>query len=369
MKKEIVIFTGAGASAHFGLPLTADLVPLIVDGLIGGTLFKHVANGDRMRRELHGLELNEVPRFDSENSRFVSITEILTLLDYAYKRAFLDGATPRINQILNTRRLIEFAILDVIKQGYQKLDRSRVKSLESVADRFIDLSKSQGLALISTNYDELLEFQIYSAILRSERREMDVESFKICNAKINFGLSWRDGNHSKTIWHPPATSELSVFKLHGSTLWFKCNGCGWVVCDDSVVSIEQSCIDVLCQSSATISCDCGSKELGPLIVGPSLIRDTRDNGILSVWRCAEEQLRNAKKWIIIGYSLPPEDVEIVGMMLRAIRHREDRPDIVIYQIPDQDITKARYSAYFPGCDYRESGMDGFMIDLLNDRLV
>jgi len=94
------------------------------------------------------------------------VTEVLTLLDYAYKRAFLDGAHTRIGQILAVRRLVEFAILDVINQSYKSLDNSQSAVQEAMADRILTLANERGVALISTNYDELLEFQIYSALIR-----------------------------------------------------------------------------------------------------------------------------------------------------------------------------------------------------------
>src|SRR5262249_35265384 len=156
-------------------------------------------------------------------------------------------ATQRISIILRLRRLVEFAILYVIKQAYKNLKQCQKPSQEEVADRLISLAKARGVAIVSTNYDELLEYQIYTALLRGHGKQLNADTFQICNREINFGYSWRDGSKSKTIWHPPGRSILSILKLHGSTLWFKCNGCGWVVCDDSMVSEEQSCIDMLCK--------------------------------------------------------------------------------------------------------------------------
>jgi NAD-dependent SIR2 family protein deacetylase len=361
MHKEVVIFTGAGASHYFGLPVTARLTELITRGIKSRTLFSTLSKGRAMRNRLRAYFERELPDLQAEHVKFVSIAEILTLLDYAYKRSMLDGNLHRISEILKIRQLVEFAILDTIKRAHLRLKFNGARI--AMARRLLDIAQDRGVAMISTNYDELLEFQIYRQIVERENLPFDAQSIKIINERINFGLSWRDGDVRGRIWFPPLKSKFSILKLHGSTLWFKCNGCGWVVCVDAVISEDQNCLEILSNEERTLKCDCGSTQLGPLIVGPSLIRDTRDGGILSVWRTAEEQLRNAKVWAIIGYSLPAEDVEILGMMLRAIRGREAVPRIAVYQVPKQKPTHGRYKAYFPHCEYRETGMAGFLNDL------
>jgi NAD-dependent SIR2 family protein deacetylase len=361
MHKQVVIFTGAGASHYFGLPVTARLTELITQGIKNGTLFSGLNKGRTMRKRLREHFEKELPSFHAEDTKFVSITEIVTLLDYAYKRAMLDGNLKRIGEVLEIRKLVEFAILDTIKRAHFKVKGGEARV--TMARRLLDVAEARGVAMISTNYDELLEYHVYRQMVERERLNFDSQGVKIINRKINFGLSWRDGDVRGKIWFPPVASKFSVLKLHGSTLWFKCNGCGWVVCVDAIISEHQNCLEILCNQAGSLKCDCGSTQLGPLIVGPSLVRDTRDGGILSVWRTAEEQLRNAKVWAVVGYSLPPEDVEILGMMLRAIRGREAPPRIVVYQAPKQNRTRGRYKAYFPYCEYRDTGMAGFMRDL------
>jgi hypothetical protein len=39
--------------------------------------------------------------------------------------------------------------------------------------------------------------------------------------------------------------------------------------------------------------------------------------LLEIWQTALEALREAETWYIIGYSLPPEDVAIRTILLRA----------------------------------------------------
>jgi hypothetical protein len=69
MQKEVVIFTGAGASAHFGLPVTERLTQLIVDGVNKLTLFADFGQeGKKMRRKLGEHLQDELPGFNPSNA-------------------------------------------------------------------------------------------------------------------------------------------------------------------------------------------------------------------------------------------------------------------------------------------------------------
>ena len=37
------------------------------------------------------------------------------------------------------------------------------------------------------------------------------------------------------------------------------------------------------------------------------MRDSKRTVLLSIWHCALEALRTADEWIVIGYSMPPQD--------------------------------------------------------------
>ena len=70
------------------------------------------------------------------------------------------------------------------------------------------------------------------------------------------------------------------------------------------------------------ACDCG----------PSFVREVRDPILLEIWRNALEVLREADRWIVVGYSLPLEDLAIRSMLLRAYHERDNgRPEVVVIQ--------------------------------------
>jgi hypothetical protein len=115
-------------------------------------------------------------------------------------------------------------------------------------------------------------------------------------------------------------------------------------------------------------CHCGHRPLRHVIVAPSYVRDVRDPVILGIWHSALEALREANEWVIVGYSLPPEDVAIRSMLLRAYQGRdgESKPRITIVQKQRQEPELTRYRLllpaheYFPKDDDTPGGLEGYL---------
>ena len=109
------------------------------------------------------------------------------------------------------------------------------------------------------------------------------------------------------------------------------------------------------------SCDCDHWPLQSLLVTPSFVRDIRDPNLLGVWNSAFEALRRAGDWIIVGYSMPPEDVAIRAMLFRAYQSRRacgKNTRIQIYLKPGD--SPANYQILFPKCKFYDTGMEGFV---------
>jgi hypothetical protein len=103
------------------------------------------------------------------------------------------------------------------------------------------------------------------------------------------------------------------------------------------------------------------------MVAPSFVRDIRDPNLLQVWNSALEAMRQAEKWVIIGYSMPAEDIAIRSMFIRAFHGHRREPQITVVQRapePGQQIvdpkSRANYRMLFPKCAYREIGVMGFV---------
>lgn len=74
-------------------------------------------------------------------------------------------------------------------------------------------------------------------------------------------------------------------------------------------------------------------------------------------------MRRAEKWVIIGYSFPPEDIAIRSMFQRAYSASVQKPAVKVVQLKANLATEGRYKIIFPGCEYETGGMEEFVNDL------
>ena len=151
-----------------------------------------------------------------------------------------------------------------------------------------------------------------------------------------------------------------------------CGSCGRICstgqfCSDFVCMNQQPPADAGSGSDAggtcaapMLMCDgkCTDVRLDLQIVAPSLVRDVRDVSLLSSWRSALAWMRSAARWVIVGYSLPPEDLAIRSLLLRAYTTAVEPPEVVVVQ--NGDKARPNYELLFPGCDYRNDGLEEFL---------
>jgi hypothetical protein len=67
------------------------------------------------------------------------------------------------------------------------------------------------------------------------------------------------------------------------------------------------------------------------------------------WLLAEDMLRNADKWVFVGYSLPAADYEFKHLLKRVQLSRKNRPEFVVItggSKEDYEHTYANYQRFF-----------------------
>jgi hypothetical protein len=178
------------------------------------------------------------------------------------------------------------------------------------------------------------------------------------------------------VYPRPNKASFGVYKLHGSLNWLRCDLCDNIYVNpvgaiaylsfllgDEVERRKRGdpWLEHLEDSGAN-KCHCGYRPLRHVIVAPSFVRAVRDVILLEIWRNALEALRQAEEWIIIGYSIPPEDVAIRSMLLRAYRGRDtgQRPRVTVIQREKKEPELSRYHLLFPNHQYVAGGLAGYL---------
>ena len=235
--------------------------------------------------------------------------------------------------------------------------------LRKAVDWLFELkTKTGNVTLISTNYDIEVEQALFNRL-----------TYKDVFRSVDFGTRVREPDEG-TVYSRPADPQFRVYKLHGSLNWLRCSVCenlylnpvGAIAYLSFLLGHEDGLFPTnpwaqqLWEAGAN-QCECGSRPLKHVMVAPSLVRDMRDPVLHEIWRNAFEAMRQANEWIVVGYSLPPEDVALRSMFLRAFHGRDGgKPRIVVIQGKEKEPELTRFQLLFGEYTYVEGGLSGYL---------
>lgn len=361
---RIAVFLGAGASKPLGYPVTDQILPAIWAGLNDGTWkkwagLKNRKGSRRLAGELRRLLSILLPGLESHGrlGGGASIVDVISLVDQHVG----EGRTPHPKlsetELRRARGMLDLGINAVLRGQKRRDLRDRLADwLLNEAVR----GEESRVTLISTNYDTAVEHALYRRLIAARTS---------VGRYVDFGIPWRDAY--RDLMHTrPRQARLAVFKLHGSLDWLRCETCGHVF-----VNVQQriASLEFWARPSAYNECRCGGR-LRSVLVTPSVVRDVRDANLLSVWNAALEDLRLARQWIFVGYSLPSEDIAIRSLLLRAYHTRAYRKSLRIRVVQWEDPARGhadppveyrRYRLFFPEAhlkerDYLRAGVESFV---------
>jgi hypothetical protein len=354
-KGKVAVFLGAGASKTFGWPLTNELLPIILDGLIKKDLFEDVringkpeneADRELLKKALialcPGLEISR-DYINQNRARLPLVTSLLSMLDFAIAagHAIVPGLTPE--RVRDARTLLERAIYEAIeheeeKQGLNYWPARQSNELNTLLIEWLNgvRAKEGQIGFITSNYDVAIE-QAFGF-------DRDVQS-QVKALAIDFGFDWTwpSNSYPPKLIRRPQTPKRRLYKLHGSTNWLRCG-----LCDRMYINPE---VDIAVyaydrEADPNNACHCGHAKLEVQIVSPSFVREVRSPNLISVWQRAMDWLRRADDWIVIGYSFPDEDLNIRSLFTRALGSRDNPPFVTAIQFGTNEQTRIRYEAFF-----------------------
>ena len=352
-------FLGAGASRQDSYPLTSELKHGIAWAVLHErgrfadlaahlrrlynvdetVLAENADTWDALRRRTgtaRGQDASPAGGGPSGVNRMPDVTDWLSTLDWMIREQSSFGpgrdtsGPSRLSlmaQLTQVRDLVVQALC-VSLGSYDHGDGAEAPA-RSAAMRFMDLVQPDDL-LITTNWDLLLD------TARDERFGTGAEDYG--TGPTNVVVAHARAN--------PDTRRPRLLKLHGSLSWRYCPRCQRLVIDPRN--------HVAGDRSVGPTCDC-AYPFSELIVTPGFVREYRNVHLLTIWREALFALASAEEWVFIGYSLPPDDVGIRALLLRARCIGEDvqearagkLPAVTIVAGPDRQVVHSRFRGIVP----------------------
>jgi hypothetical protein len=334
---------GAGFSWYAGLPLqekfTSELLkPIGDDSDPDYALVKHLTEF-----------INEV--FDHSRSApakyWPTLEDIFTCIDIAANTGHHLGFEFPPSRLRTVRRALLTRIIKMLHNNYgiaRKEDSVHWRQLRN----FINRVPTDDSAFISINWDTVIEQRM------SELRNINHFDYQCRASASDFprkgAVVGRFAKDSK--------ATLPVIKIHGSINWLYCDSCrrlywfpaaqGAKIASQLLSPEEWKKIDPKHRTARQWRCShCDGVCLGTRIATFSYLKALDFPMFQLSWFSAERILRDAKRWVFIGYSLPSADYEFKYLLKRIQISRTTRPDIVLVTGgSDPDATYRNYQRFF-----------------------
>ena len=336
-RDRVVLFVGAGASRACGYPTNNEILPEILRRLRENAFGdEHI---DPRRKDLQKFLARLLPP-PASDIPLPEITEVLSILDHCIDNGEELFSTGKGSlKLADARWLLDRAVGRVIKCIH-------LKGRDIVPGKILEWIKKTrrgaDVTVVSTNYDFSLDREMFD----------DLDDWSTDYAKTDFGFTWRDPDDGELV-HPSRTPKMRLYKLHGSLNWLNCPRCG-----NTYVNFLRTLVTLADSEGEWSTCHCGFGPLRGVLVAPSFVRRYRDRNILNIWRSASEALRLADRWVMVGYSFPPEDIAIRTLFLRALLSRRQAPRIQV--VSHGDTALCRYRQLFAECEYSGDGLKAFL---------
>ncbi len=181
-------------------------------------------------------------------------------------------------------------------------------------------NKLEETVFVSLNYDILID----NALLKK-------------NLRPNYNIPFTRG-------YPKRGQKIPLFKLHGSLNWLYCPRCVEI----EYTEMTKGAAGLLSNDKKCANC---GQTMVPMLIPPTFLKQLKNPYLQQIWQRADTVLRNCRRIIFCGYSLPEADLPLRYLLKRIQINRkiEDYPlDIYVVNKSNgvSDWTKEQYLRFF-----------------------
>ncbi len=357
---KVVFVLGAGFSKRAGMPLQSKILRLIIEtGLIGSPMLKEV--------------LASV--FSTDDS--TSLEDVFTLFDTSIE-ARNNCLHFTWKDLDSARDLLVRAIISLFCDSQKSIDGRDWRFYEGIAyslirDRVVGGIGEDLLAIVSLNWDSVLEDVIYALLARHDlTKTVDIDYCCYTKALDD------DSDHINSLVQKSlGRHNIKVMKLHGSVSWLLCSNCRRLY---TTLGSRSGVLDLMfprhCEECSKLVRKMWKGDakklpvLEPFLVTPTYVKAFPNPHIQMVWHNAQINLAEADEVVIIGYSMPDSDFHVRNLFRRSIRD-DSRITVVLPQSDRKpaeedgraavDTTHGRYQRFFAGrnLNFRFGGVEGY----------
>jgi NAD-dependent SIR2 family protein deacetylase len=345
-----VFIFGAGASYDDGVPLQANILPLIIKD--EDPQLKYSETAKRLRGFLteHFAHGEQTP----------SLEEVFGFID------FFINYNLALSKQWGVKELIEIKG-DFSKTVHYLISKSTQKSVAFRKFWKKVRSIEPEVGVITTNYDTLID-EAFDAIYPECLIDycLDFINFRHPNAGVPFDW-WIDPKKPTEHFEYNRLTRIKLIKIHGSLNWKYCSCCGQIALTpwQHQYNLKLDSFQSFFESQIT-ECPFEGARLISLLQMPTHLKSNNNFIFSKLYDEASYLVGNAKQLVFIGYSFPEADVHIRALVRRCFS--EDGKIIVINKSRAKDL-KYRYEGLAKNVDYYEYTFERFVKSRIFEELL
>jgi hypothetical protein len=324
---ESVYILGAGFSWYANMPLQENFTRSLLEGRGAGT-----GPSGRVVQFLRCFVGDVFFHADDAWAiHWPELEDLFTCVDLSANSGHHLGKDYSPLKLRTVRRALIFRIITMLREKYseakQKPD-TKWQELERYL-KSIDIERS---AFICTNWDTVLESRLFELF--------GIKAFDYRCGALGASFPSKSGSHLRRA-REHKVGAIPIIKMHGSTNWLYCDNCRQTIWFPPNQSGKvagqllrtrdwQTIHSAKASSSETYSCTrCSADSLGTRLATFSYLKALDFPMFQKSWFSAEALLRESKRWIFIGYSLPAADFEFKFLLKRVQLSRPKAPSFTV----------------------------------------
>ncbi len=373
MSQLDVYVLGAGASYVHGAPLTDGLIPYALT-------IPHLSDDKRIAlvRKFLGSAFQFRAPTTSRAKTWKSVpglVDVLSMVDMALDRRENLAWGYGQDALREVRSALEFCIFQALESSLSWRPRGR---RSAATKKLVETLDPEHATFISMNYDVIVDIALAVRGSQFDSRRADFEMLAESGAhlKVDYGVRFTNVRHEQ---EPGGAPKFELLKLHGSFNWLKSALTGnlyygglrkaiGALFSDRRARLAADLFSFFDHRSGATRASDSARDLQPILVTPTHLKDLRDPHLARIWRRAEEVVRQARRITFIGYSLPGDDLHVKYLFKRALATRPAGvapPRIVVVDKcddPEDSEVRANYETFFGKklVTYHADGFDAFV---------
>lgn len=335
---KTVYFLGAGFSADAGGPIQNQIIQFIFKE---DFTFKFQDKPEivKARKEFISF-IDNTLEIEEDLRDQIALEDVFTPID----RALSSGKSFKkfdIKELADLRQQFHLLMGAAIKYGvdFQNKDRNYIeifaRYIDSIAKRRVDNIGNDSIAIITTNWDLLLDNELNRLVRMFSVVESQSEHPKL--AVVDYCCYISSLDKDDHFIKPGLLAlgrngyNIKYLKLHGSMNWLHCPNCQrmYVKFDEKTMLMSSVNHCGHCRKNYKISSTDNAIKLKSNLLLPTFAKDYSNIQIQLIWQNAGIELSEASKVVFIGYSLPQADFEIRQLLSRCIPNHTE-VEVVCY---------------------------------------